>query len=323
MTPPTRPVHDQPQVILDMDVAVGRWKISPDWLEIRNDHTAFATIWSNCPVTLGTWYYEVTMITSGIMQIGWTSLTGDNIFECDEGIGVGDTVYSLGYDANTLSEHCFSTWKEGDILGVWLHLDEESPQYRFYLNGVEQPHTTLDVECEGNAEQWLKSVARMTRLGHYQMFPAASFTAGQQAEFNFGITPFRFPPPGAYDTLTNLITSRPELMVEGPSDLVFNTPCWTRPDSLGTAAATVTTTIRGDTTGFDIIERRQSSSTSTAVSETEQEVITAPIRTLCEICCNAYADTLFLPCRHSDVCARCARRCGTICPWCRSTWMIL
>ncbi|RKP24222.1 hypothetical protein SYNPS1DRAFT_23684 [Syncephalis pseudoplumigaleata] len=98
MTSPVRPVHDQPQVILDADAAIGRWKISPDWLEVRNDHTAFSTIWSNCPITLGTWYYEVTLITSGIMQIGWSRLTGDNVFECDEGIGVGDTVYSLGYD---------------------------------------------------------------------------------------------------------------------------------------------------------------------------------------------------------------------------------
>ncbi|RKP26556.1 hypothetical protein SYNPS1DRAFT_21705 [Syncephalis pseudoplumigaleata] len=81
-----------------LDAAIGRWKISPDWLEVRNDHTAFSTIWSNCPITLGTWYYEVTLITSGIMQIGWSRLTGDNVFECDEGIGVGDTVYSLGYD---------------------------------------------------------------------------------------------------------------------------------------------------------------------------------------------------------------------------------
>ncbi|KAI9593508.1 hypothetical protein BDF19DRAFT_424410 [Syncephalis fuscata] len=319
MRPPIRPVHDRPRVMLDVDVAIGRWKISPDWLEIRNDHTAFATIWTNCPILLGTWYYEVTLITSGIMQIGWTSLVGDDVFECDEGIGVGDTIYSLGYDgcrrltwyqANTLSDHCFNTWKEGDVLGVWIHLDDESPQYRFYLNGVEQPHSTVELECEERADQWLKSVARGIQSGHHQMYPAASFTGGQQARFNFGATPFQYPPSGAYDTLDHIIESHPELMTSNTAS-IFDTPCWLQ--STTTDSQTV---IRGKATGFDITHSHDDIRLDHRVNTTSNESFNFA---LCKLCCNAYVDAVFTPCLHGDVCAKCAHRCGSTCPWCRAT----
>ncbi|RKP24223.1 hypothetical protein SYNPS1DRAFT_23685, partial [Syncephalis pseudoplumigaleata] len=180
-----------------------------------------------------------------------------------------------------------------DVLGVWLHLDEVSPQYRFYLNGVEQPHTTLALECEKQAEQWLRSVARLARTGHYQMFPAASFTAGQQAQFNFGATPFRFPPSGDYNTLARLIVQRPELMVAAPTEFVYNTPCWTRPDDARTTAiATASTTIRGDATGFDTVERHSSSCASDDDIGSDRA---SSSLTLCELCCNAYANASFLP----------------------------
>ena len=46
----------------------------------------------------------MTLVTSGIMQIGWTNLVGDDAFECDEGIGMErqciDYGLPLAYDGD-------------------------------------------------------------------------------------------------------------------------------------------------------------------------------------------------------------------------------
>lgn len=44
----------------------------------------------------GCWFYEVLVITSGVMQIGWA--TKNSKFLNHEGYGIGDDEYSLAID---------------------------------------------------------------------------------------------------------------------------------------------------------------------------------------------------------------------------------
>lgn len=53
-------------------------KISPDGLEARCDAYSFESVRCTFQVDRGVWYYEVHIITSGVMQIGWA--TKDSIF---------------------------------------------------------------------------------------------------------------------------------------------------------------------------------------------------------------------------------------------------
>ncbi len=48
-------------------------KIGPDGLEARCDAPSFESVRCTHQVRSGAWYYEVTVITSGIMQIGWAT----------------------------------------------------------------------------------------------------------------------------------------------------------------------------------------------------------------------------------------------------------
>ena len=48
-------------------------KISPDGLEARCDAYLFESVRCTYQVNAGCWYYEVTIITPGVMQIGWAT----------------------------------------------------------------------------------------------------------------------------------------------------------------------------------------------------------------------------------------------------------
>jgi len=48
-------------------------KISPHGLEARCDASSFESVRCTFCVDAGVWYYEVTVITSGVMQIGWAT----------------------------------------------------------------------------------------------------------------------------------------------------------------------------------------------------------------------------------------------------------
>lgn len=48
-------------------------KISPDGLEARCDAYSFESVRCTGQAHTGIWYYEVTIITPGVMQIGWAT----------------------------------------------------------------------------------------------------------------------------------------------------------------------------------------------------------------------------------------------------------
>lgn len=156
-------------------------KISPDGLEARCDASSFESVRCTFQVDSGIWYYEVTLLTDGVMQIGWA--TKSSSFLNHEGYGIGDDEYSMSYDgcrqliwfkseSHPIEMPC---WKAGDILGLLLNVDKH--QLIFYLNGK-----GLDPQ---------DSLFQHAREG---FFAAASFMSYQQCYFNFGAKPFRYPP---------------------------------------------------------------------------------------------------------------------------------
>ncbi|XP_076338437.1 RING finger and SPRY domain-containing protein 1-like isoform X1 [Tachypleus tridentatus] len=158
-------------------------KISADGLMARCDASSFESVRCTFQVDSGVWFYEVTIVTSGVMQIGWA--TKDSKFLNHEGYGIGDDEFSIAYDgcrqliwySASSKAHTHRCWKPGDILGTLLDLD--SYQIIFYLNG--NPLTPC------------MDVFQSARSG---FFAAASFMSFQQCEFNFGHKPFRYPPLG-------------------------------------------------------------------------------------------------------------------------------
>uniref|UniRef100_T1IHI8 RING finger and SPRY domain-containing protein 1 n=1 Tax=Strigamia maritima TaxID=126957 RepID=T1IHI8_STRMM len=168
-------------VILNSNDVSEYLKISADGLKARCDATSFESVRSTFQVDSGIWYYEVVVITSGVMQIGWA--TKDSKFQNHEGYGIGDDEYSIAYDGcrqliwhNAKSQiQSHPCWKSGDILGTLLDL--ESYEIIFYLNGKALPPN--------------KQVFKSAKIG---FFAAASFMSFQQCEFNFGRNLFVFPP---------------------------------------------------------------------------------------------------------------------------------
>ena len=142
------------------------------------------------PTNSGMWYYEVTLESDGLMQIGWCG----GKFECDplRGQGVGDHIRSWAFDGlrkkkwNVTSEIYGRRWRAGDVVGSML--DVARREIRFWLNGQDMgkaftnvvitERDGLDGEVEG-------------------LRPAASLNTGQKAFFNFGHVPFSFLPDPA------------------------------------------------------------------------------------------------------------------------------
>jgi len=156
-------------------------KISPDGLEARSDASSFESVRCTFEVDYGVWYYEATIITQGVMQIGWA--TKRSKFFNYDGFGIGDDEFSCAYDGcrqlvwhlASSKRHFQKPWQPGDVLGTLL--DIENQQIIFYMNGVPLPPE--------------KQVFRHAKCG---FFAAASFMSHQQCLFNFGASPFKYPP---------------------------------------------------------------------------------------------------------------------------------
>lgn len=184
-------------------------KISPDGLEARCDAYSFESVRCTAQADSGVWYYEVLIITPGVMQIGWA--TKNSNFLNHEGYGIGDDRYSLSYDGcrrliwyNAKSEtQSLPRWQSGDILGCLLNLDNE--QIVFSINGISLPASV--------------HVFSMAKSG---FFAAASFMSFQQCRFNFGAEPFKFPPNIAYSTFNEHSMLRPDEKIVLPRHIYLS-----------------------------------------------------------------------------------------------------
>ncbi|GFO24033.1 RING finger and spry domain-containing protein 1 [Plakobranchus ocellatus] len=116
--------HSHLNVMLNSNDVSEYLKISADGLEARCDVSSFESVRCTFQVDSGVWYYEVTIVTDGVMQIGWA--TKDSKFLNHDGCGIGDDEYSMAYDGcrqliwyHGQSElHTHPCWKPGALCGL-------------------------------------------------------------------------------------------------------------------------------------------------------------------------------------------------------------
>ena len=190
---------------LEIEALGGKIEFGPSskWLVKASSHfptiqLSGVTIGVNPPTNDGMWYYEVTLESDGLMQIGWCS----NKFECDpmRGQGVGDHAKSWAYDGlrkkkwNVTSEIYGRRWRVGDVIGSLLDVGRK--QMRFFVNGEDMGLAFKDVNMEEvGGENTPLDGSGTDRMGGLR--PAASLNTGQKAFFNFGQCKFRYPPDPA------------------------------------------------------------------------------------------------------------------------------
>ncbi|DAZ92393.1 TPA: hypothetical protein N0F65_003776 [Lagenidium giganteum] len=111
-------------------------------------------------VTSGKWYYEVKLITNGVMQIGWA----DGTFEAnsENGDGVGDHARSWAYDGcrqlkwTQGTEQAYaekSGWEQGDIIGCQLDLDAGTMAFSRNGKALGVAFKGIKVTSDGTAQK--------------------------------------------------------------------------------------------------------------------------------------------------------------------------
>jgi len=159
----------------------------------------------------GKWYYEATVLTDSLMQIGWAceNFTG----EADRGNGVGDDALSWSIDGyrklrwhgGLSSKWPIENWKIGDV--VCCAVDIDNRVMRFALNG----------QWSSNGDD--TAFSGFTFKDGSGIAPAVSFGNGQRLRMNLGApgTPLKFTPPSphyaavweAYGTPANVSKGSP------------------------------------------------------------------------------------------------------------------
>ncbi|XP_065219898.1 RING finger and SPRY domain-containing protein 1-like [Planococcus citri] len=157
-------------------------KLSPDGIEARCDAYLFESVRCTFQINHGIWYYEATILSSGVMQIGWATI--NSIFRNHEGYGIGDDEHSISYDGcrqqlwYTALNEAIDTrppWQPGDVVGCLINVPEE--YVSFYLNG-----------------HLVTKNSQLFTTARCGFFAAASFMTFQHCRFNFGHKPFKYPP---------------------------------------------------------------------------------------------------------------------------------
>eukprot|EP00939_MAST-03C_sp_MAST-3C-sp1_P003796 g3796.t1 len=164
----------------DLCVLSGRCYVSGNQITGESN---FPTVRLNdVSVALGTgeWYYEATLLSDGLMQIGWC----DSYFRGDSarGQGVGDNRHSWAFDGfrckkwNGASDPYGERWRCGDVIGCFVRMNADQCEIRFYRNGSDM------------------GVAFTARDITGSLYPAVSMNMGQSIHFNFGTEPFQYLP---------------------------------------------------------------------------------------------------------------------------------
>ena len=118
-------------------------------LQSKSEFMTAVYVLESAGSTPRSFYYEVTLVSGGLAQIGWACLvdnskSGTSAFapSNDLGDGVGDDAFSFAVDGSRgLKFHGGEDWKfpiewkAGDRLGCLLNLNEEESSMSFTLNG--------------------------------------------------------------------------------------------------------------------------------------------------------------------------------------------
>lgn len=139
-----------------------------------------------CMMTKGKWYYEVRLVTAGIVQIGWA----DSTFEANSatGDGVGDHERSWAYDGarqvkwNGGKDEQYAAdeaWSKNDVIGCLLDLDDGTVS--FTRNGIDLGVAYCNVKHTASDRGF---------------FPAISVEQTEILLVNVGSQPFLYQAPG-------------------------------------------------------------------------------------------------------------------------------
>ncbi|CEP14434.1 hypothetical protein [Parasitella parasitica] len=166
-------------------------KFSRDHLQVRNDTFFFESVRATTGIACnagGKWYYEVHLLTDGIMQIGWA--TTKCLLSSLEGSGVGDDRNGFAFDthrcamwaAGELHLSCTTggaqvKCKADDVLGCLLDLNQNS--CAFYINGRDYGFSM--------------ALPAQPAVPYY---PTISLTGHQHVAVNFGGQPWYYNIPG-------------------------------------------------------------------------------------------------------------------------------
>ncbi|ELR20314.1 SPRY domain containing protein [Acanthamoeba castellanii str. Neff] len=259
-------------------------KLSADCYEVRNDSASFGSIRANCYVSAvdrngrgyregGRWYYEVTLRTGGIMQVGWA--TKDSVFKPEEGSGIGDDFFSYAYDGcRRQAWHAATSapcgrkerrWKAGDVVGCLF--DTKHGVMAFTLNG-----------------KFSRELGSRTFVGvrhGLAFYPALSLGAFQQCRFNFGSEPFKFQPAG-YQSVNEFAT-RYDIALE---------------ESTESAA-------EGERPGAGMAWSAHAGAQGGVVDDPTDQLDDDE---LCKICYAQEDDIKLHPCGHQEICFACSIR---------------
>lgn len=179
----------------------------------------------------GKWFYEVEVVTSGLIQVGWI----DDYFQgsSDQGEGVGDHAHSWSYDGNRQrrwnsgSSSYGEKWRAGDIIGCLLDLT--SQEMIFFRNGVSLGVAYSEVHCSMDDP----------RSG---LMPGISLERGEIIRVNLGHQPFAYPPTVGRDfesIFRAVMMPSSSAVLQSLKDRVSATVSLTPPPLVGSASVLI------------------------------------------------------------------------------------
>jgi ATP-dependent RNA helicase DDX1 len=132
-------------------------------------------------VTRGKYYYEAEVTDEGLCRVGWSSPAANRDLGNDtHGYGFGGT----GKKSNSRKFDDYGrAYKKGDVVGCYL--DADDGKIHFAINGEQFP-TAFTLPAANK--------------GRVPLFPAVVLKNAEML-FNFGATPFKFPPMAPFQPL--------------------------------------------------------------------------------------------------------------------------
>ena len=167
-------------------------------VQSKSDFCTVVLILDSLPAENQVLYYEVTLVSGGLAQIGWACLVGDLTFEPNDdfGDGVGDDAASYAFDGSRIlkfhsgkEEPYGKAWKAGDRLGC--RFDVRSGKIAYSLNGID-----LGTAFETKAKS---------------LFPAFSCNQGEILELHSQLEHCKHIPEGAEAVAELLVSDDKEI----------------------------------------------------------------------------------------------------------------
>eukprot|EP00794_Sanderia_malayensis_P008043 gene8043-8906_t len=195
-------------VLLDSKRLTSSMIISNDQLEVYNGNWTFESAYATHSICqdlmqgrddVSGWYYEVSLLSNGIMQIGWACLDDVTVnnYEPERGLGVGDYVTSVGFDGSRckiwngpIGEHDTDNkygrnWKVGDTVSCLLSFHGD---VSFWLNGQDLGIAAMKLDT---SKHW---------------HPAVSLSLDQHCRTIFNTKNFMYEPPEGYYSIQDAVS---------------------------------------------------------------------------------------------------------------------